>query len=104
MRGDRWSAGTGSVYTALPLYMSEELADKTQRAGPARTFPSTSCLLPVWHLEPHPAQGSYLHALRAQLGATCCLGEEASCWTLPPFWVSETQGTEKGTREEKQLR
>lgn len=91
--------GTGSVYTALPLYMSEELADKTQRAGPAPTFPSTSCLLLVWHPEPHPAQGSCLHTLQAQLGATCWLGEEASCWSLPHFWVSETQGTEKGTEK-----
>lgn len=56
MWGDRWSAGTGSVYTALPLYMSEELADKAQWEGPAPTFPSTSLLQLAWHPEPHPCQ------------------------------------------------
>lgn len=81
--------GAGSVYTALPLYMSGELADKTQRAGPARTFPSIPGVPaaapgssgPTLLTSPASAQA------HTRLGPTCC----CCCW------VRETQGTKEGT-------
>lgn len=93
--GDRWSAGTGSVYTARPLYMSEELADKTRQAGPAPTFPSTPCLwLLLWLSGSHPCGGLLpTHSAHS-------VGAEASAGVCPLSGSGRPREPRKGQRRE----
>lgn len=83
MQGDRWSAGTGSVYTALPLYMSEELTDKTQRAGPAPTFPSTALAAALASSHCAPAAASCLCSAPPPAGTHLLAGTGGLHWSLP---------------------
>lgn len=88
--------GDWSVHTALPLYMSEELADKTQQAGshpPLSPVPvaELACQAPPLLRSPlglHRKPSWDPHAGQAK---------EAFYWCLLQLWVIETQETKKGT-------